>query len=137
MLECFDEEGVCDSHDDVWPRKKGKSAEQRYPQVSSASTQTAVSGQQAPPGYLRSLSPGGVLLKFTVVDGKIGPVVTTVPQRGKTAVTTDRRVAIQTSQRRDVCLYQVNILQQCFVLLEVTLWRSSRPFFFFLLKKSS
>lgn len=44
--------------------------------------------------YLRSLSPGGVLLKFTVVDGKIGPVVTTVPQRGKTAVTTDRRVAI-------------------------------------------
>lgn len=40
------------------------------------------------------MSPGGVLFKFTVVDGKIGTVVTTVPQRGKTAVTTDRIVAI-------------------------------------------
>lgn len=33
-----------------------------------------------------------------------------------------------------MCLHQVYALEQCFVLSEVTLWRSSRLFFFFLAK---
>lgn len=59
-----------------------------------SSAQTAACVQQGAPGYLRGLCPGGVLFKFAVVDGKVGPVVTAVPQRSEAAVTTHTTVAI-------------------------------------------
>lgn len=57
-------------------------------------SQTVACVQQGSPGYLRGLCPGGVLFEFAVVDGKVGPVVTAVPQRSEAAVTTHRTVAI-------------------------------------------
>lgn len=41
--------------------------------------------------YLRCLSPGGVLLKFTVMDGKIRPKITAVTQRRDTAAERERK----------------------------------------------
>lgn len=94
-------------------------------------TQTAACVQQGAPGYLRGLCPGGVLFKFAVVDGEVGPVVTAVPQRSEAAVTTHTTVAIQTSQRRRVCLCQLYVPEQRFVLPEVQEFRD----FNFLLAK--
>lgn len=87
-----------------------------------SSRHTAASGQHGSVSYLRSLCPGGIFFKFTVMDSEIGTVVAAVPQGSKAAVTTDRIVAIEASQR-------VHIQEQCLVLPEVTLWRSSQIIF--------
>jgi len=110
-------------------KRGGEKKKQNNANLRVSFTQTVANRSQGSAGYLRSLCPGGILFKFTVVDGKIGTVVTTVPQRSKAAVTTERRVAIQTSERRSASLHQVYVLEQCFVLPEVTLWSSSRLLF--------
>lgn len=63
----------------------------------ASSRHTAASGQRGAVSYSRGLCPGGVFLKFTVMDREIGAVVAAVPQGSQAAVTTDRRAAIEAS----------------------------------------
>lgn len=44
--------------------------------------------------YLRSLSPGGVLLKLAVMDGEVRPEVTAVAQRRDTAAGRETKTEI-------------------------------------------
>lgn len=94
-----------------------------------SSRHTAASGQHGSVSYLRSLCPGGIFFKFTVMDSEIGTVVAAVPQGSKAAVTTDRIVCEALTATRNVCLQWVHIQEQCLVLPEVTLWRSSQIIF--------